>query len=197
MSKQITTRQLTRGTDVSLTRIDPTLRRVIVGLGWDASSEDGEEIDLDAMVFLLNREGRVRTDQDFVFYNNLQGDEGSVVHTGDNQTGEGDGDDESLDLDLVLMSMDIEKIVFVVALYDSSERGQHFGMVTNAFIRIVNEETNVELARFDLTEDASGETVMVFGEMERNGVDWSFKAIGRGYEDGLRALAVSYGVNME
>lgn len=189
--------QVTSGTDVSLTKLDPTLRRVIVGLGWDASSDDGKEIDLDATVFLLNRDGRVRTDQDFVFYNNLQGDEGSVVHTGDNQTGAGDGDDEQLDLDLVLMSMDIEKIVFAVAIYDAKEREQHFGMVSNAFMRIVNEETNVELARFDLTEDAAGETVIVFGEMERNGVDWSFKAVGRGYEEGLRKLALSYGVNME
>lgn len=189
--------QLAKGSDVSLTQLDPTLRRVVVGLGWDASSEDGSEIDLDAVVFLLNRDGRVRADRDFVFYNNLQGDEGAVVHTGDNQTGQGEGDDEVLDLDLVLMNMDIEKIVFAVAIYDAKERDQHFGMVHNAFMRIVNEETGVELARFDLTEDASGETVVIFGEMVRNGVDWSFRAIGRGYEEGLRQLAISYGVNME
>src|SRR5690606_22702016 len=151
-----------------------------VGLGWDARSTDGQDFDLDASAFLLTANGKVRSDADFIFYNQMRAVDGSVEHTGDNRTGEGDGDDESLLVDLSKVAADIDKIVITVTSHDADQRRQNFGQVSNAFIRLVNSETNVEVVRFDLAEDASTEAAMVFGELYRNGGEWKFRAVGQG-----------------
>lgn len=186
---------LTKGGNVSLTKTDPGMKHVLIGLGWDARSTDGTDFDLDASAFLLTSTGKVRGDLDFIFYNNLQSSDGSVIHTGDNRTGAGEGDDEALKVDLSKIPADIQKIVFTVTIHDADARRQNFGQVSNAFIRVVNEDTNIEVARFDLSEDASTETAMVFGELYRNGSEWKFRAVGQGYSGGLRAMCAQYGIN--
>lgn len=188
---------LKKGEEVSLESIDPALKEVLVGVGWDAPEEvEGKPIDIDVSAFLLNRDGRVRNDLDFVFYNNLTSGDGSVRHQGDNTTGDGDGDDETIHIDLTQMSYDVERIAFAVTLHNAEERGQSFGLVKNAFIRIVNKETNTELAHFDLTEDAAGDTGIVFGELVRHGMNWNFRAIGRSTKGGLYNIAHDYAVNV-
>jgi tellurium resistance protein TerD len=187
---------LAKGGNVSLSKEAPGLHTVRVGLGWDQRVSDGSAFDLDASVFLLNGSGRVRSDADFVFYNNLEGAGGAVVHEGDNRTGEGDGDDETVVVSLDRLPADIEKLSFAVTIHDAEARRQNFGMVTNAFIRIVNAEGGVELARYDLSEDASTETAMVFGELYRYGGEWKFRAVGQGFSGGLGPLARSFGVNV-
>lgn len=186
---------LEKGGNVNLTKEAPGLARMLIGLGWDARSTTGAEFDLDGSVFLLKSDGKVRTDQDFIFYNNLKSADDSVIHTGDNRTGEGDGDDESMVLDLNKFAAEVEKVAVGVTIHDASARQQNFGMVANAFIRCVNMNGDVEIARYDLSEEGSIETAMIFGEIYRHGGDWKFRAVGQGFKGGLGPLARSYGVD--
>jgi tellurium resistance protein TerD len=187
---------LSKGGNVSLSKEEPGLSKILIGLGWDARSTDGAEFDLDASAFLLNGAGKVRSDSDFIFYNNLSAADGAVEHTGDNRTGEGDGDDEALKVDLGRVPADVQKVAVTVTIHEGEGRRQSFGMVTNAFIRIVNDATGREIARYDLTEDASTETAMIFGEVYRHNGEWKFRAVGQGYKGGLGPLARNYGVNV-
>ncbi|MER7987216.1 TerD family protein [Streptomyces noursei] len=186
---------LAKGGNVSLSKAAPNLTRITVGLGWDARSTTGAAFDLDASA-LLCASGRVLGDEYFVFYNNLKSPEGSVEHTGDNLTGEGDGDDESILVDLTQVPEEVETIVFPVSIHEADLRGQSFGQVSNAFIRIVNQADGSELARYDLSEDAAGETAMIFGEVYRRSGEWKFRAVGQGYASGLRGIALDFGVNV-
>ncbi|MBD0695901.1 TerD family protein [Streptomyces sp. CBMA123] len=187
---------LAKGGNVSLSKEAPGLSAVIVGLGWAVRTTTGADYDLDASALLCNALGKVVSDQHFVFFNNLRSPEGSVEHSGDNLTGGGDGDDEQIKVDLARVPADVAKVVFPVSIYDADARLQNFGQVRNAFIRIVNQANGQEIARYDLTEDASTETAMVFGELYRNGAEWKFRAIGQGYASGLRGIATDYGVNV-
>jgi tellurium resistance protein TerD len=187
---------LSKGGNVSLTKEAPNLTAVIVGLGWDARTTTGSDFDLDASALLTGAEGKVLSDQHFVFFNNLKSPDGSVEHTGDNITGEGEGDDEQIKVNLAGVPSEVAKIVFPVSIYDAETRQQSFGQVRNAFIRVVNQADDRELARYDLTEDASTETAMVFGELYRHGAEWKFRAIGQGYASGLRGIAQDFGVNV-
>ncbi|HSA49199.1 MAG TPA: TerD family protein [Yinghuangia sp.] len=188
---------LAKGGNVSLTKAAPNLTAVLVGLGWDARATTGAAFDLDASALLCGGAGKVLGDDYFVFYNNLKSPEGSVEHTGDNLTGEGEGDDEVLLVDLTLVPQNVEKVVFPVSIYDAETRGQTFGQVRNAYIRIVNQADNNELARYDLTEDASSETAMIFGELYRYQGEWKFRAVGQGYASGLRGIALDFGVSVQ
>ena len=186
---------LSKGGNVSLSKTDPGMKNVLIGLGWDVRATDGQDYDLDASVFLLGENGKVRSDSDFIFYNNLRSVEGSVEHTGDNRTGEGDGDDESIKIKLDKIPADVAKLVFVVTIHDATARKQSFGQVTGAFIRLVNDDTQIEVARYDLTEDASTETAMLFGELYRHNNEWKFRAVGQGYAGGLASVCQQYGIN--
>ena len=186
---------LSKGGNVSLSKVDPTLKNVKIGLGWDTRSTDGQDFDLDASAFLLTDAGKVRGDNDFIFYNNLKSSDGSVTHTGDNRTGDGEGDDESLIIELNRVPQEVTKSVFVVTIHDATTRRQSFGQVANAFIRLVNNDSNVEAARYDLSEDASTETAMLFGELYRHAGEWKFRAVGQGYTGGLGSVCAQYGVN--
>jgi tellurium resistance protein TerD len=187
---------LSKGGNVSLTKAAPGLTAVTVGLGWDARTTDGQAFDLDSSAILCTAEGRVLSDQHFVFFNNLNSPDGSVQHTGDNLTGQGEGDDEQINVNLAGVPGEVAKIVFPVSIYDSGNAGQTFGQVRNAFIRVVNQADNSELARYDLSEDASTETAMIFGELYRNGPEWKFRAVGQGYSSGLTGIARDFGVNV-
>lgn len=189
---------LKKGQKVSLTKENPGLKRVVVGLGWDVNAFDtGGDFDLDAAAFLLTDSGKVKDSGDFVFYGNLKHTSGSVQHMGDNLTGAGDGDDEQIKVDLSMVPGDISKIAFSATIYEAEARRQNFGQVSNAFIRIYNEETGEEILRYDLGEDFSIETAVVFGELYKNGEEWKFNAIGSGYQGGLAALCANYGVDVE
>ena len=185
---------LQKGGNLSLTKTDPSLTKVLAGLGWDPRATDGQEFDLDASAFLLNSTGKVRGSHDFIFYNQLRSSEGSVIHIGDNRTGQGDGDDEAIKVDLSLVPSDVDKIAFTVTIHDADARRQNFGQVGGAFIRIVNEATGTEVVRFDLAEDASTETAMIFAELYRHNGEWKFRAIGQGYKGGLKAMCDQYGL---
>jgi tellurium resistance protein TerD len=187
---------LGKGGNVSLSKEAPGLSAVLVGLGWDVRTTTGADYDLDASALLLNASGKVASDAHFVFYNNLTSPDGSVEHTGDNLTGEGEGDDESIKVNLAAVPADIERIVFPVSIHEADTRGQSFGQVRNAFIRVVNQAGGQEIARYDLSEDASSETAMVFGELYRHGGEWKFRAVGQGYASGLRGIASDFGVNV-
>jgi tellurium resistance protein TerD len=187
---------LSKGGNVSLTKEAPGLTAALVGLGWDARTTSGAAFDLDASALLLNKAGKVLSDQHFVFFNNLASPDGSVEHTGDNLTGEGEGDDESIKVDLSRVPADVDKIVFTVSIYDAESRQQSFGQVRNAFIRVVNQADDSEVTRYDLSEDASTETAMIFGEMYRNSGEWKFRAVGQGYTSGLAGIARDFGVNV-
>lgn len=186
---------LTKGGNVSLSKEAPGLKKIVLGLGWDPRKTDGKEFDLDAMVFLTADTGKVRSDADFVFFNNKTSADGSVVHGGDNRSGAGDGDDETIAIDLEKIPDDVAKIMATVVIYEGKERSQNFGMVDKAYIRVLNGDGGAEIARFDLSEDAGTVTAMIFGEIYRNGAEWKFKAIGQGYDGGFQALVQSYGVN--
>lgn len=186
---------LQKGGNVNLSKEAPHMTKMVVGLGWDARATDGAPFDLDASAFLLNSAGKVRNDADFIFYNQTKSADGSVEHTGDNQTGSGDGDDEQIIVDLSKVPTDIEKIAVCVTIHEAESRRQNFGMVSAAYIRCMNADGNIEVAKYDLSEDASVETAMIFGEIYRNGADWKFKAIGQGFQGGLGPLARNYGVN--
>ena len=187
---------LSKGGNVSLTKIAPSLTAVTVGLGWDTRTTTGTDFDLDASALLCGADGKVLSDAHFVFFNNLKSPEGSVEHTGDNLTGLGEGDDEAIKVDLGIVPAEVQKIVFPVSIYDADNRRQNFGAVRNAFIRVVNQGDGSEIARYDLSEDASTETAMVFGELYRNGAEWKFRAIGQGYASGLAGIARDYGVRL-
>lgn len=189
---------LQKGQKVSLTKGNPGLKKVVVGLGWDVNAFDtGGDFDLDAAAFLLTDSGRVKDSGDFVFYGNLKHTSGSVQHMGDNLTGAGDGDDEQIKVDLSMVPGEVMKIAFTATIYEAEARRQNFGQVNNAFIRIYNEETGEEMLRYDLGEDFSIETAVVFGELYKNGNEWKFNAIGSGYQGGLAALCANYGVDVE
>ncbi|MDT0344080.1 TerD family protein [Streptomyces litchfieldiae] len=187
---------LSKGGNVSLSKEAPGLRAVLVGLGWDVRTTTGADYDLDASALLCTSAGKVASDQHFVFYNNLTSPDGSVEHTGDNLTGEGEGDDEVIKVNLEAVPADITTIVFPVSIHDAANRGQSFGQVSNAFIRVVNQDGGAELARYDLSEDAATETAMIFGELYRHGTEWKFRAVGQGYASGLAGIATDYGVNI-
>lgn len=185
---------LTKGGSLSLSKEDPSLVRTRIGLGWDARSTDGAPFDLDASALLLGADGKVRSDADFIFYNQPKDEVGSVVHQGDNKTGDGDGDDEQITVDLSLVPADVQKIVFAVSIHEGQERGQNFGQVRNAYIRLLNEDTQAEVVRYDLSEDAGQEAALNFAEVYRHNGEWKFRAVGQGYVSGLRGIAVDFGV---
>ncbi len=187
---------LSKGGNVSLSKEEPGLTRILIGLGWDTRTTDGTDFDLDASAFLLAAGDKVRDDADFIFYNNLRSSDGSVEHTGDNRTGEGDGDDEAVKVDLGTVPAEVQKIAVAVTIHDGEARRQSFGMVSNAFIRVVNDATGREIARYDLSEDASTETAMIFGEVYRHNAEWKFRAVGQGFKGGLAPLARNFGVNV-
>ncbi|MDR2339849.1 MAG: TerD family protein [Deltaproteobacteria bacterium] len=187
---------LVKGGQVSLVKEAPGLSVILVGMGWDVRETPGSDFDLDASAFLLTDAKKVRDPGDFIFYNNLKSKDGSVLHTGDNRTGEGEGDDESIQIHLQKIAPEITSIAITVTIHDYEARNQNFGQVNNAFIRIVNVDNGKEIARFDLTEDMSTETGMIFGEVFRKGSDWQFKAVGQGYEGGLAALCRNFGIQV-
>lgn len=187
---------LAKGGNVNLSKECPNLNKISVGLGWDTRVTTGASYDLDASAFLLTANGKVRSDLDFIFYNCLMSTCGSVAHQGDNRTGAGDGDDEVINVELTKIPKNIEKIVFTVTIHDAHSRAQNFGQISQAFIRIVNEETGMEVARYDLSEDASSVTSMIFGELYRYNGDWKFRAIGQGFNQGLGPLASNFGVDV-
>lgn len=187
---------LSKGGNVSLSKQAPGLKSVLVGLGWDARSTSGADFDLDASALMLTTSGKVISDSHFVFYGNLVSPEGSVEHTGDNLTGEGEGDDETIKVDLDSVPAECDRIVVPVSIYEAEERRQNFGQVRNAYIRILNQADGAEIARYDLSEDASAETAMLFGELYRHNGEWKFRAVGQGYASGLRGIALDFGVNV-
>ena len=187
---------LSKGGNVSLSKEAPGLTNIVIGLGWDTRSTDGSDFDLDASMFVLKEDNKVRSDSDFIFYNNKTGADGAVEHLGDNLTGEGEGDDEQIKVNLNAVPQDVANLAVGVTIHEADTRRQNFGMVSNAFIRVVNGADNSEIARYDLSEDASTETAMVFGEVYRRGSEWKFKAVGQGFQGGLGPLARNYGVNM-
>lgn len=188
---------LSKGQKVDLTKSNPGLTKLIVGLGWDINKYDGGfDFDLDTAAFLLADTGKVSSDADFVFYNNKEHSSGSVIHSGDNLTGDGEGDDETLKVDLSKVPENVSKIDFTVTINDADTRNQNFGQVSNAYIRVVNEATGEELIRYDLGEDYSVETAVIVGELYRNNGEWKFNAIGSGFQGGLAALCGNFGVNV-
>ena len=189
---------LSKGQKISLTKGNPGLKNIMVGLGWDINRYDtGGDFDLDAAAFMLGLEGVCPSDKEFIFYGNLEHSSGSVKHMGDNLTGDGEGDDEQIQIDLSLVPENIERIAFTVTIYDADTRRQNFGQVSNAFIRIVDVATGQELIRYDLGEDFSIETVVVVGELYRSSGEWKFNAIGSGFQGGLGALCANYGIRAE
>jgi tellurium resistance protein TerD len=187
---------LTKGGNVSLTKSAPGLTAVVVGLGWDARTTDGKAFDLDASAIVCNADGKVLSDKHFIFFNNLTTPDGAVQHSGDNLTGEGGGDDEQVRVNLADLPAEAARVVFPVSIYEGDTSGQNFGQVRNAFIRVVNQADSAEIARYDLSEDASTETAMIFGELYRNGDEWKFRAVGQGYSAGLSGIARDFGVNV-
>lgn len=187
---------LTKGGNVSLSKEAPGLTEVVVGLGWDARVTDGAKFDLDASIFIVGENGKVLDDNSFIFYNNKRSADGSVEHMGDNQSGEGEGDDEQATVKLTGLAPAVKKLVFAVTIHDSDARKQSFGQVANAYIRVLNKADGKELARYDLSEDASTETAMIFGELYRAGEEFKFKAIGQGFAGGLKPLAEAHGVSI-
>lgn len=186
---------LSKGQKIDLTKTNPGLSKITVGLGWDTNKYDGgKDFDLDVSVFLANAGGKVTKESNFIFFNNRQNENGSVVHTGDNRTGEGEGDDEQIQVDLQNVPADVEKIAFTITIYDADNRKQNFGQVSRSYVRIVNDLNNEELIRFDLGEDFSIETGVIVGELYRHSGEWKFNAIGSGYKDGLEGLTRQFGL---
>ncbi|MCQ9162474.1 TerD family protein [Arthrobacter sp. STN4] len=185
---------LEKGNNLSLTKADPGLQQALVGLGWDPRTTTGEAFDLDASALLVGANGKVRSADDFIFYNQPAAKDGSVVHQGDNRSGVGEGDDETILIDLSKMAADVERVVIVVSIDKADERRQNFGQVRGAYCRVVNQANDAEIVRFDLSEDAAPETSMLFAEVYRNGAEWKFKAVGQGYATGLAGIATDFGV---
>ena len=186
---------LQKGGNVNLSKEAPDMKKMLVGLGWSLRATDGDAFDLDGSAFLLGAGDKVRSDADFVFYNQNKSSDGSVVHSGDNRTGEGEGDDETITVELDKVPADVEKIAVCVTIHDAEARRQNFGMVSRAYVRCVDAITNAEVARYDLSEDASVEAAMVFGEIYRHNGEWKFKAMGQGFQGGLGPMAKNFGVN--
>ncbi|PAJ78491.1 TerD family protein [Burkholderia ubonensis] len=187
---------LSKGGNVSLSKEAPGLSEVLVGLGWDPRVTDGTEFDLDASIFVTGDSGKVLSDAGFIFYNNKKSADGTVEHLGDNRSGQGDGDDEQVVVKLTGLAADVKKLVFAVTIHDAESRKQSFGQVSNAYIRVANKADGKEIARYDLSEDASTETAMIFGELYRHNDEFKFKAIGQGFAGGLKPLAEAHGVNI-
>lgn len=188
---------LTKGQKIDLTKGNPGLSKVLVGLGWDVNKYDGQAaFDLDTAAFVLAPNGKVSSDSDFVFYNNLKHSSGAIQHMGDNRTGIGEGDDEQIRVDLSKVPSSVDKIAFTVTIHEAEERRQNFGQVSNAYIRIMDESNGKELIRYDLGEDFSVETAVIAGELYRSGSEWKFNAVGSGFKGGLRALCQNFGVNV-
>lgn len=187
---------LSKGGNVSLTKTAPGLTNILIGLGWDARATDGAGFDLDASGFLLTPDGKVRSDADFIFFNQPKSADGSVEHLGDNTTGAGDGDDEVIKVNLATVPADVDKLAVAVTIHEAEARNQNFGMVSQAFVRVVNEADGAEIVRYDLSEDFSIETALIFGEVYRNGGEWKFRAVGQGFQGGLAAMAKNYGVSV-
>ncbi|KVD38599.1 chemical-damaging agent resistance protein C [Burkholderia ubonensis] len=187
---------LSKGGNVSLSKEAPGLSEVLVGLGWDPRVTDGTEFDLDASIFVTGDSGKVLSDAGFIFYNNKKSADGTIEHLGDNRSGRGEGDDEQVVVKLTGLAADVKKLVFAVTIHDAESRKQSFGQVSNAYIRVVNKADGKEIARYDLSEDASTETAMIFGELYRHNDEFKFKAIGQGFAGGLKPLAEAHGVNI-
>jgi tellurium resistance protein TerD len=187
---------LSKGGNVSLSRTEPSLKQILIGLGWQARSSDGEDFDLDASAFLVGENGKVNSEKDFIFYNQMVSVCGSVMHTGDDTTGGGGGDDEALKINLEKVPESIKRVIVCVTIHDAEARRQNFGQVDGAFMRIANLDNDVEIARFDLSEDYSTETAMIFGEVYRHNSEWKFKAVGQGFSGGLEALCGKFGVKV-
>ncbi|MDP4083538.1 MAG: TerD family protein [Bacillota bacterium] len=188
---------LSKGQRIDLTKTNPGLTKVIVGLGWDTNHyQGGYDFDLDASAFLANTDGKVTEDSDFIFYNNLVHSSGSVEHTGDNRTGEGDGDDEQIKIDFSKVPSHVSRIAITVTIHDAEARKQNFGQVSNSFVRVVDEVSNQEILRFDLGEDFSVETAVVICELYRHNGDWKFNAVGSGFAGGLAALCKNFGLQV-
>ena len=190
------TASLAKGGNVSLSKEAPGLTSISIGLGWDARTTTGTEFDLDASAIMVDTAGKVLSDKHFIFFNNKTSPDGSVEHAGDNLTGQGDGDDETIKVDLSAVPAEVDRIVFPVSVYDGEARSQGFGQVRNAFIRVINNAGGAENTRYDLSEDASTERAMLFGELYRNGVEWKFRAVGQGYSTGLSGIARDFGVSV-
>lgn len=186
---------LQKGGNVNLSKEAPSLTKMVIGLGWDPRATDGKEFDLDGSAFLLKADGKARSDADFIFYNNLKSADGSITHAGDNRDGQGDGDDEKIIIDLSTVPADVDKIAIGVTIHDAEARKQNFGMVAKAYIRCLDANGDKEIARYDLSEDSSTETAMIFGEVYRAGAEWKFKAVGQGFAGGLGPLARSFGIS--
>ena len=187
---------LSKSQKIDLTKTNPGLTKILVGLGWDINKYDGgSDFDLDAAAFLLNAEGKAASEADFVFYNNKEHSSGSVIHMGDNKTGEGEGDDEVINIDLSKVPANVEKIDFTVTIFEAEERNQNFGQVNNSYIRVLNQENGEELIHFDLGEDFSIETAVVVAELYRHNGEWKFNAIGSGFAGGLAALCRNFGLD--
>lgn len=190
------TLSLSKGQNLSLTKEAPSMTKALLGLGWDARTTTGDDFDLDASAILLGANGKARSDADFIFYGQKATPDGSVQHQGDNRTGAGEGDDEQILVNLSTLAPDVERIAFVVSIYMPSTRNQSFGQVRNAYIRLVDDANGNEVARYDLSEDASTETALVFAEVYRNNGEWKFKAIGQGYNNGLAGVANDFGIEV-
>lgn len=188
---------LTKGNNLSLTKADPGLERALIGLGWDPRTTSGEPFDLDASALLVGADGKVRSQDDFIFYNQLQSKDGSVVHQGDNRSGVGDGDDEQVLIDLSLIAADVERVVIVVSIDQADARAQNFGQIRDAYCRVLNQDTDQEVVRYDLSEDAAPETSMIFAEIYRNRAEWKFRAVGQGYATGLHGIATDFGISLD
>ena len=193
----MTSLSLSKGSNLSLTKADPGLERAMIGLGWDPRTTSGDAFDLDASALLLNSSGKVRAQTDFIFYNQLATPDGAVVHQGDNRTGDGDGDDEQILIDLALLPADVDRVVIVVSIDQAVERHQNFGQIRDAFCRVVNQDTDREVVRYDLSEDAASETSMIFAEIYRNRGEWKFRAVGQGYASGLHGIATDFGIALD
>jgi len=188
---------LTKGNNLSLTKADPGLVRALIGLGWDPRTTSGEAFDLDASALLVGADGKVRSQDDFIFYNQLQAKDGSVVHQGDNRSGVGEGDDEQILIDLSLIAADVDRVVVVVSIDQADARGQNFGQIRGAYCRVLNQDTDQEVVRYDLSEDAAPETSMIFAEIYRNRAEWKFRAVGQGYATGLHGIATDFGISLD
>jgi tellurium resistance protein TerD len=188
---------LTKGNNLSLTKADPGLERALIGLGWDPRTTSGEAFDLDASALLVGADGKVRSQDDFIFYNQLQAKDGSVVHLGDNRSGVGEGDDEQILIDLSLIAADVDRVVIVVSIDQADARGQNFGQIRGAYCRVLNQDTDQEVVRYDLSEDAAPETSMIFAEIYRNRAEWKFRAVGQGYATGLHGIATDFGISLD
>lgn len=186
---------LQKGGNVNLSKEAPSLKKLVIGLGWDPRVTDGSAFDLDGSAFILKADGKVRSDSDLIFYNNLKSTDGSVTHAGDNTSGAGDGDDEKIVIDLAMVPAEVDKVTIGVTIHDADARRQNFGMVSKAYIRCLDANGDKEIARYDLSEDSSTETAMIFGEIYRSGDAWKFKAVGQGFAGGLGPLARSFGIS--